>query len=334
MKGSILRRDKLSRFVERLIGDYEVIAPIDELSYGRIASASDMCLTSGKPMESLKEFFLPQREVLFQYRYEAGEVTLVDPPAPTCGPRVIFGARPCDAAALTILDKVFCWDFLDSSYIERRENTTIITLACDQPGATCFCVSVGGSPVGTEGADLLLIPLEDVYHIEIITERGRALVEQYGDLLEESERLSDRQRALLESEWSGRLDKKMDVENLPEILDFDNPIWETIAQQCIDCSICTFLCPTCHCFDIQDEGGPSAGERVRIWDSCASRLFTRMAVHQPRPTHASRYRQRIMHKFQYYPQNFDEFLCVGCGRCIQYCPMGVDITTVVQTLRE
>ena len=117
-------------------------------------------------------------------------------------------------------------------------------------------------------------------------------------------------------------------------MDFDSAVWETLTQQCIDCGICTFLCPTCHCFDIQDEGTPEQGCRVRLWDACAFREFTESAAHQPRPKHYSRYRQRIMHKFQYYPLNFGEILCVGCGRCILHCPVSIDLRSMLETVKE
>jgi formate hydrogenlyase subunit 6/NADH:ubiquinone oxidoreductase subunit I len=328
MNAKILQADKFQAFVEGLIQDYEVIAPRDELAYGRIQSWEQMVWGTKSPRQSLKEFYFPQREVLVNYCLEDGNVTLTEPDV-EIAERVIL-ARPCDAAAFPVLDKVFGWDYLDASYLKRRQRTTIIAMACDQPDEACFCVSVGGSPAGTEGADLLLSPLGDVYHVQIITDRGAALVERFADLFAASDEAQDSRCAQLQDEWREKVFGALDVQNLAEQLDFENPIWQGITEQCIDCSVCTFLCPTCHCFDIQDEGGPDGGERVRLWDSCASRLFTKTAVHQPRPTHSSRYRQRILHKFQYYPKNFGRVLCVGCGRCARHCPVGIDITDVLE----
>jgi len=333
MEARILRRNKLLPLVDELIKHHQVIAPRDELSYGEIGSASEVYLGEGKPAKSLKEFFFPEREVLFEYQLQGQEVKLVAPPPPAEATRVIFGARPCAAAALAILDKVFAWDYLDSSYLQRRESTIIISLACEQPAKSCFCTSLGGSPVGTEGADLLLTPLSDVYHVQVITERGRALVEEYGQFLQEGDERWEHERDRVEAELRQRVTKKVDIEGLSEVLEFDSSLWKTLTQQCIDCGICTFLCPTCHCFDIQDEGNPDGGARVRLWDSCAFREFTKMSVAQPRPTHYRRYRQRIMHKFRYYPENFGRTLCVGCGRCIAYCPVGVDLTEVLNRVR-
>ena len=333
MEAMILERDRLLELVCELIRDFQVIAPVDELSYGEINSASELFLSEGKPTKSLKEFFFPQREVLVEYQLDGKEVEL-NAPASIGADRIVFGARPCDAAALPVLDKVFAWDYLDPYYLQRREQTAIISLACERPARSCFCTSLGGSPAATEGSDLLLSPLNDVYHVEVISERGRALVEKYADFFQESDESRNRERRLLEETWRERVTKEVDVEAVTRSLDFENPIWESITQQCVDCGICTFLCPTCHCFDIQDEGSLDAGARIRLWDSCAFRAFTKTAAGEPRPTHFSRYRQRIMHKFQYYPENFGKVLCVGCGRCIQHCPVSIDITEVLLTLKE
>ncbi|MBC7234454.1 MAG: 4Fe-4S dicluster domain-containing protein [Chloroflexi bacterium] len=332
MEAKTLRRDRFSLWIAELLRDYEVIAPRDELAYGRIEAPEEIWRGSDKPHRPLKEFFFPQRETLFGYQVDGAKVTLDQPPHLEAD-RVVL-TRPCDAAALTILDKVFFWDYQDALYREKRERTTIVSIACEQPCETCFCTSVGGSPADIEGADLMLAPLEESFHVQVLSDKGKALIEHSEALFGASTEKENQQRALLEDAWRQRIGREVDIQNLAEKLDFDSPIWEALTEQCIDCCICTFLCPTCHCFDIQDEGDPLEGERVRLWDSCATRLFTKTAVHQPRATHASRYRQRIMHKFQYYPKNFGRTLCVGCGRCIDYCPMGIDITAVLQAVKE
>jgi ferredoxin len=333
MQARLLPQDKLTELVNALIQDYEVIAPRDERSFARIDSAAEMDLRDEKPAMSLKEFFFPGREVLVSYRLGTSGVTLAEP-SPADATRVIFAARPCDAAALPILDPLFNWDYVDSSYVERRQNTAIVSMTCDEPCDTCFCVSLGGSPAGTEGSDLLLTPLGSTYHVQIITERGGELVEQYAELFEDSDDESDRQRAQVEEASRSKIVQEVDIEGLDKILDFHSPVWETVTQQCIDCGICTFLCPTCHCFDIQDEGSPDAGERVRIWDACTFYGYTKAHAGQPRPTHDRRYRQRIMHKFRYYPENFDRTLCVGCGRCITHCPVSIDLRQVLEAVKE
>jgi ferredoxin len=331
MEAKILRCDRLAALIEGLLVDGEVIAPRDEFGYGPITAPKEIAWGAEHPRRSLKELFLPQREVLFTYRLNDEGVALQDVAEPVRSRTVL--ARPCDAAALPILDEVFSWDYVDSAYRERRRQTTVVTLACEEPGAACFCTAVGGSPAGTAGSDLLLTRLGDLYHVQVLTAKGEALVQRHVALFAESTPADDQCQAAAEAASRAKV-RTVAVDGLAEQLDYDSPVWMTITEQCIDCAICTFLCPTCHCFDIQDEGNPAGGERVRLWDSCASRDFTRTAAHQPRPTHASRYRQRILHKFKYYPENFGRTLCVGCGRCTQHCPAGIDLATVLERVRR
>lgn len=335
MGAKILQQDRLPELVDELISTHEVIGPKDELSYGRITSASAMYLSDKIPVRSLKEFLFPQREVLVEFQLAADQVRLTTPTIPADVARVVFASCPCDAAAFPILDQVFAWDYMDSSYLQRRENTVIISIACENPDRACFCVSVGGSPIESEGSDLLFTPLGEVYHVEIVTGRGKALVAEHAAFFRESNPEINRQRSVFEERSRAKITKQVDVTGLPEALSFDNPVWETVAEQCTDCGTCTYLCPTCHCFDIQDEGSSARqGERVRLWDACAFADYTRAHAGQPRPAHYRRYRQRIMHKFKYYQKNFGETLCVGCGRCIRHCPVSVDITQVIKAVRE
>jgi sulfhydrogenase subunit beta (sulfur reductase) len=330
MEARILRQDKLLELLDVLAKEHEVIAPRDEQAYGEVSAASEMNLSDKKPAKSLKGFFFPEREVLLEY--QLGRELRVSLPAAASEnkTRVIFGARPCDVSALPIVDKVFAWDYLDSSYLEARERTVIISLACENPCETCFCTSLGGSPVEIEGSDLLLTPLKDAYHVQIVTERGKALVDKYKEFFEASDPAHDREVVLFEENARQKITQEVDLTGLQEILDFDDPVWETLAPQCIDCGICTFLCPTCHCFDIQDEGSATQGARVRLWDACTFYNYTKAHAGQPRPTHYRRYRQRILHKFRYYPENFGRTLCVGCGRCIEYCPVNIDLREVLR----
>lgn len=338
MEARTLRRDRVQEFVDALAASYEVIAPRDDLVYGRLESGDELGWGPAgsppppRPARPLKEFFFPDRETLLRYALSGREIR-VDAPPQEVRRRVVIGAPPCDVAALGVLDPLFSWDYLDATYLRRREGTAIVALACVEPEETCFCTSVGGSPAGTEGADVLLTPLEDVYHVGVITDRGQALVEEWGALFGPVDGATERLRAEVLDAGVARVSRRVDVDGLREALRFESDAWHTAAEQCVDCGVCTFLCPTCHCFDIQDEGTPEAGGRIRLWDSCAFRSFTRTAVHEPRPTHASRYRQRILHKFQYYPQNFQRTLCVGCGRCIRHCPQGVDITAELSAVR-
>ncbi|MFQ6053921.1 MAG: 4Fe-4S dicluster domain-containing protein, partial [Candidatus Bathyarchaeia archaeon] len=209
-----------------------------------------------------------------------------------------------------------------------------VGLACNHPRRTCFCTSLGGSPFGRTGMDLLLVDLGDRYLMEILTEKGGKLVEgplrlrdAGDDDLREAERLSEEAERAMGAE--------IPVEGLRERLDgmFDDPLWDRIHQRCVGCGVCTYLCPTCWCFDILDEETPAGVRRVRVWDTCQFPLFTRQASgFNPRPSGKERMRQRIMHKFNYFKKDFGEFACVGCGRCVRECPVNLDIREVIEAV--
>lgn len=341
MEARVLPRDRLWAWLGALIARYEVIAPRDDLSYGPIRSPDRVDLTR-RPVRSPKEFFLPQRQVLLSYRRLGREIE-VAPPSVVQTARVLWGARPCDAAALPVMDRVFGWDEDDELYAGLRQETTVVSVACERIDEACFCASLGGSPAGIEGADLLLTPVCSVYHIQIVTERGMRLVEADSAYFEPSDPWINRERARVEDELLERVPKSVDLEGIEAALDPHAAVWGAVAQTCVDCGICTFLCPTCHCFGAADEGvrgcggddpaGEERGERVRYWDACVFDSYARTRARHHRPTHSMRYRQRIMHKFAYYPRNLGKILCVGCGRCIEYCPVSIDLTQVLRSVR-
>lgn len=333
MSTRIIRKARLLELVDALVASHEVIAPRGNLSFDRIDAGSQVQLDLRNTVKSPKEHFFAACEALCSYKIDRDGVSISDVELDLDTPRLLFAARPCDVASLPILDKLFAWDYQDAFYQKRRENTTIISLACDQPDETCFCTSVEGSPAGEEGTDILLAPLQDVYHVQVVSERGAALVEKFSQFFEEATEDHESERGRLVEAWQNAVSKQLDTAGLQEALSFDAPTWEELTPQCVDCGACTFLCPTCHCFDIQDEGRRGEGERVRFWDSCAFQDFTRMPHGQPRPNHYRRYRQRLMHKFKYYPENFGKVLCVGCGRCIKHCPVSIDITESLSKAR-
>jgi len=303
-----------------------LIAPIKEERTSRYAiiddpskAAFDLQLTR----MSLKEHFFPPTECILEYQRTDDGIQIKDPPLPN-KERVVFGARPCDAAALSVMDKVFTWDYNDSFYLARREKTTIVTIGCEKLGPACHCLDVGLSPNARDGSDILLIPLEgEKYEVDIVTDKGKKLAELWGDKIRD---VSDSERKILTP--------KYETKKPPEDLDkkFESAAWAELTRKCLGCGVCAYLCPTCHCFDIVDEqDGITSGERRRNWDVCAFNMFTKHGGgHNPRPEQWQRYRQRVMHKFDYYPERFDCVACVGCGRCILSCPVGMDIFDVLE----
>lgn len=268
---------------------------------------------------SIKEFFFPRCEAILGYTQAEGGVTLREPAAPP--PTLIVGTRPCDAAALARLDALFGWDTRDHFYFRRRAAATVVTIACERHDAACFCTSVGSGPRDGAGSDLLLVPLAagDAYLAEALTEKGRALVAAWPALFSEGEPGAERVTAP---------PVRFEAERTRAALadNFDHPIWQEQFRACLACGTCAYLCPVCHCFDIVDEGSLAGGARLKHWDSCQFALFTKhTSGHNPRPSQDGRWRQRLRHKFLYYPDRFGAVACVGCGRCERQCPVGIGV---------
>jgi sulfhydrogenase subunit beta (sulfur reductase) len=215
--------------------------------------------------------------------------------------------------------------------------TTVIALACIHPPyATCFCTVTGGNPASPEGADILLTDIGEAYLAEFITPKGERLLPRLGKLPEAEETALSR-REEISVRAGGEIRSAPPARDIKPVLDriFEHPFWETIHGKCLKCGTCTYLCPTCHCFDINDETKGGDGVRIRNWDSCMYPLFTRMASgHNPRTSQKERWRQRVMHKFRYYVENFGVISCVGCGRCVMLCPVNIDIRKIISDIAE
>ena len=289
----------------------------------------------GVPKGSIKTFFFPQPETLLEFSARPGTEDAFIPhePGTEHKPRLVVGVRPCDARSVVLN----AMPYEDDPYFHKnRQNVVLIGLACRQGCSTCFCTWTGGSPVGTEGLDILAYPVSRGYVLEPVTERGASLVESAGpgndatgaELKELEEIRSKAPSGLPEAmELAPRLREKglMDLYNAP--------FWQQLSDSCINCGTCTFLCPTCYCFDIQDETLRGKGRRIRYWDSCMFPLFTLHASgHNPRGEKVKRVRNRFMHKLKYFPERFGPLSCVGCGRCVRDCPVNIDIRQVINEL--
>lgn len=315
----------------------QLVAPVEEdgLSIFRaVSSAADISLADyGNTRWSPKEFLFPSTEALFFYRFQGDEVELEAPPVDE-EEQVLFGLRPCDAAGLARLDDVFLDEEGDALYASRRSRSATVSLACDRARPECFCTAVGGSPAGTEGSDLQLLPLDGAWLLRVLTPKGMELVAassaKWTPASAEDWRRAEEQRLAVEqsiereplsSEWAPILEGS-----------FGRPLWEALGERCLGCGICAYVCPSCSCFDVSDEGNAFCGTRCRLWDSCTFASFTRHASgHNPRPAQPSRYRQRVLHKFAYFPLEHEGCLmCVGCGRCVKLCPVGLDIRESVE----
>ncbi len=292
--------------------------------------------------QSPKGFAFPQREIFFSFEQIKGEPPRLTQILPKEQRHAVFGVRPCDGRGVPRMDKVFTDHVEDPYYNARRKNVAYVGLACNKPPSpNCFCLSVGGSPVSTDGLDIQMTDMGDRYFVKAITETGKAMMAAGGKLFAEPAAADQKQVKQVHADAVAHPQRKInDPDGAPAKLkaNFDSPLWQEMAQACIGCGICTFLCPTCHCFDINDEvqsKAPMKGQRVRTWDNCQFPDFTmHSSGHNPREGTGARLRQRVNHKFQYFHENFGMHQCTGCGRCISGCPVGIDIVTVVNKVTE
>jgi ferredoxin len=311
-----------------------VLAPVkrnDLTKFDEIARSADIAFDLVLPERTIKDHFFPQTEPLISYTIRKKGVETEDLLPPDRN-RVFFGVRPCDASGLAIDDPLFGWDYRDEYWFKRRDNAVIITVACTKSDDFCMCTSLKISPDSTKGSDVMLRPLSNGqgWQVELITERGRELFSKVDGVLQESAETPAPSASVPE-----KFDLERVVDWLADPQNFESHFWKEISMRCIGCGSCTFLCPTCHCFDIQDEGDTFKGIRRKNWDSCSFAMFTmHTSGHNPRNTQSTRWRQRIMHKFNYFPDKFGINSCSGCGRCTRQCPVDMGITETLQEITK
>ena len=280
-----------------------------------------------------KASFLPPLEEMLHFQKNKGSYDL-ELPASDGQKKLIFGIRPCDAKTLAILDMIFMDAYEDPYYLSKRENTVLVGLGCTNPYDSCFCTSLGSSPSDSANVDIMLTDIGDQFLMEAITDKGKSLMANTSRLDDATE--ADKARAKEAQETSYRkVTKRVDTKDIEERLLScfeDQDYWEKVTAKCISCGICTFLCPTCYCFDINDELVKRQGVRFRSWDSCALPIYTKMPMENPREEKWQRVRQKVCHKYEFYPMNFDVIACTGCGRCIRQCPVNWDITQILVSL--
>lgn len=284
-----------------------------------------------------KEAVFPECETLLTFHVGRGEQGLPNLElnvSEHAVPTIVFACRPCDAMGFTALDRPYMDGlFKDPYYKARREVLTVVTLACAKGCETCFCHWTGGSPVSTEGSDVLMTKIEGGFLLEAVTPRGEELLAR-SNLPDGADKLEEGKAAHEKALQS--LKPAPDITNSPAKLKAifsDMDFWTKQTARCISCGACTYFCPTCYCFNITDEGEAQSergGRRLRSWDNCMSSRYTREASgHNPRPLKSQRMRNRVSHKFWTYPENWGAYLCSGCGRCITNCPVNLDIRAIV-----
>ncbi len=289
----------------------------------------------GVPKGSIKTFYFPQPETLFEFSARPGEEDAfrLHEPEERRRPLLLAGVRPCDARSVVLN----AMPYQDDPYFEKnKENVYLLGYACTEGCSTCFCTWTGGSPVGKDGLDIMAYPLEQGFVLEAVTERGEELLEKAGSGSEVTDAVEQRVHDIIKKAPASLPEAMEPAPRLREkdlMALYDAPFWQELSDSCINCGTCTFLCPTCYCFDIQDETLKGRGRRIRYWDSCMFPLFTLHASgHNPRGEKVKRVRNRFMHKLKYFPERFGPLSCVGCGRCVRDCPVNIDIRLVMKEL--
>jgi ferredoxin len=252
-------------------------------------------------------------------------------------PRAVLGLRPCDAKAMTLVHMNFDnGDYQDPYWLNLYNASTFVGLACDSPCRTCFCTTAGCGPYHEQGLDVLLSDQGDRFLAKVLTEKGRELMQSAGwtNETDAEAAMADKQAAAEQKIVSKIKTDRLGAQDTLDLHGAD--FWEDISFSCINCGTCTFVCPTCWCFDIQDEVYGKKGLRIRNWDSCMFPIFTvHTTGHNPRGTKLQRLRQRFMHKLKYFVDKYDQgIMCVGCGRCVQQCPVNIDIRNVCETMNN
>ena len=315
-----------------------VYAPVKDGSltnYKFWDESKEVCLTNLNTTKSPKDIFFPQSENLVAFKRGEKTIDIIENRDPS-EPTVLFGVRACDLKGMEVLDKVFLADPVDTYYAERRSKVAVVALACREPEETCFCGVFGIDPTNP-AADATAWIVGDELYIKPVTEKGEKIIALANDVLSDADEaaVSKQQREVKEImdklPLAGLNLEGFDGDHMME--KFNSEKWKELSASCLGCGTCTFVCPTCQCYDIRDYDTGHGIKRFRCWDSCMYSDFTKMAHGNPRTSQVERFRQRFMHKLVYFPANNDGmYSCVGCGRCVQKCPVSMNIVKVIKAL--
>jgi sulfhydrogenase subunit beta (sulfur reductase) len=326
----------LSSFLEALKAFGTLVAPV-ERSPGVFALEAIDDVSRARP-DALRTI-LPFKKLLLRPRFvmlerRQGKYT-EDGADNDLGPVVYFGAHSCDIHALRILDLLYLSDYVDPYYKRNRDRLTVVGYGC-MPDERCFCQSMDTSTIDKD-FDLFLTPLDGRYLVTVNSARGDDIVRANQhlfqpatrrDVQEYLERLKEREKAFTLS---------LDVTDLPYVLELkkDDPVWEELGKKCLCCGSCSMVCPTCACFNVRDEiPEEDSAQRVRTWDACLYREYALVAGgHNFRASRADRVKNRYYHKQEAFVREFGMPSCVGCGRCIENCPTGINVVEVFQYVR-
>ena len=332
MADKLISKDKIPDFLAALAAEYTVVAPVERgdapAEFKELEAGDTPIIDGSKAMMTPKDYLLPRHEVLVKIDTAGGSAS-IETPMPEDKPRVMLGAWLPDAQAIQVLDRVFLdKGFVDPYYARRREKLAVVAVIPAEMRWSWFCGSLDDVETWKANVDAVMYDLGDKFYFEPTSEKGAALaaLRQAQDAAE-SDTIA---KNVLWEQFKSTGILPFAGKALYENLAWEDPVWEEIAQKCIACGMCSFMCPSCSCFDMQDETRGTCVERYRCRDTCQFEDFTLMGHgHNPRTTQIPRSRQRLMHKFMYQHQQFGVVGCTGCGRCVELCPVNVDIRDVL-----
>ena len=325
----VLPKEKLTQLLSKLSQSAVVYVPKDvagQIKFAPFVSNDPIRLDTTNSLMPPKDLLFPQCQNMYHYGVDSHNEVFIDPIIES-SEQVIFGIRPCDIRSIECLDDVFLTKgFVDEYYQAKRDKLLTVALGCTNPAQTCFCESMGLDPNAAPAADIFLREDEQNYAVYPQTEKGNNALDAWEEFLEDGE------VAVVKAHCTLRVDATHVKEQLDALSESDE-LWNAMSIKCLNCGTCTFLCPTCYCFDISQENKYKEGVRFRCWDSCMFSKYTEMAGgHNPRPTKRDRVRNRFMHKLNYFEDRYEKKLCVGCGRCVKKCPVNLDITVLIDKI--
>ncbi len=347
----LIEKNNVLKIAENLAANYALYGPMvdpdtQQVFFDSIADIKQLDLQAAIPSLPVKNSVFPQMETILRYQYDRKKKNALVSAMVKETPKALFGVRPCDLAGLQCLDRFFLGqEFVDDIFLTHRRQTFIVSNTCVTPFKQCFCVCTHSGPAAAEGYDLNLTAIENFYLVETGSEKGEQLVKSLklkkATARQEKEKIEVIERSIglfnpvatENKAWISRVMNRVTTGFIkPEI-------WEFIGNQCFECGACSFICPTCSCFNIEDvvsEGGKANADRLRTWDSCSFEGYTRMAGdHNPRKPVEDRRNKRFFCKLSF--SQAKKYLrpgCVGCGRCAWVCPGDIGLPNVVQYLRR
>lgn len=338
-----IAKENLSALFQKIAATQELYLPVKtagQTNFKAWSEDAEVDLDTLKTVKSAKDAFFPQSETLYSVAKEGKKIS-IKPETLQEQTFVVFGMKACDVRGVEVLDQVFLADPVDTFYAARRAHGTIVAMACHEPEESCFC-KVFGIDAANPAADVATWMVEEMLYWKPLTDKGKELTKAVEGLLEEADN-ADLNKVEIEKDEIHQIIEKLPYSNLS--LDgwgkdavkenFDAKQWEELYKPCLACGTCTFVCPTCQCYDIKDYDTGHGVQRYRCWDSCMYSDFTMMVHGNNRTSQMQRFRQRFMHKLAYYPaNNHGMYSCVGCGRCVEKCPASLNIVKVIKAFQK